>query len=84
MIMYEQLHAMIPMLDYMTMRNIMMSVIMIVVVLIGSGVTFRHMQWIGCHVPTHILNRVSFSNTYIRSGVTLRRILWIVHHVLTH
>jgi len=49
-----------------------MGVIMIVVVLTGMGVTFRHIYWIGCHIPTHILDRVSHSDTYIGSGVTFR------------
>lgn len=29
------------------------SVNVIVVVLIGSGVTFWHIYWIECHIPTH-------------------------------
>lgn len=31
-------------------------------------------DWIGCHVPTHILDRVSYFDTYIRSGVTFWQI----------
>lgn len=51
MIMCEQLYVMNLLRDYMTMSIIHYSVI----VLIESGVTFRHIHWIWCHVLTHSL-----------------------------
>lgn len=52
--------------------GVVVIVVVIVVVLIGPGVMFRHIDWIGCDVLTHRLNRVSHFDIYIGSGVTFQ------------
>lgn len=51
------------------------------IMLTRGGFMFSHIYWIGCHILTHTLNRVSHFDTYIESCVTFSHIYWILCHV---